>query len=90
MLVTQDDKHVGVRASLPFRFAILGRAVAWLVIAFMIGWILNGLGHHFDRDGRPAGFGRGFLQRHQRHFNYTRRRWRTESYSSPETEPAPN
>ena len=62
MLATQDDKQLGVTAAPRFRFAIITRAAAWLVIAFTIGWVLNRLGHHFDRDGHTAGFGRGFVQ----------------------------
>jgi hypothetical protein len=58
MVARQDDGKQTRRISLE----IIRRAVVWLAIAFTIGWALNHLGRHFERDRQPAGFGRGFLQ----------------------------
>jgi len=38
------------------------RFASIILLAFVIGWLLNGLASKLNRSGRPAGFGRGLIQ----------------------------
>ncbi len=41
---------------------VAARLAAIIALAFIIGWVLNGIAQHLDGDNRPAGFVRGLIQ----------------------------
>jgi hypothetical protein len=41
---------------------LASRLAAILLLAFVIGWILNQVAEQLDRSNRPAGFARGLVQ----------------------------
>src|SRR6267378_6064323 len=43
-----------------WKFAL--RLAAFLILAMLIGWILNRVSNSLERSSQPAGFGRGMLQ----------------------------
>ena len=41
---------------------LVSRLAAIILLAFVIGWILNRVAGQLDRNNRPAGFARGLIQ----------------------------
>ena len=53
---------INVSAPAPSRWNLVTRLVSILLLAFVIGWILNRVGQQLSHSPRPAGFVRGLVQ----------------------------
>ena len=53
---------LNVSASAPPRWNLVTRLATILLLAFVIGWILNRVGQQLSRSQHPAGFVRGLVQ----------------------------
>jgi hypothetical protein len=63
MLCRMSATTIDISAPAPPRRNWVSRLGAILILAFMIGWVLNQLAQRLDRsNNRPAGFARGLVQ----------------------------
>ena len=62
MLSPMPASTITVSASARPRWNLVTRLASILLLAFVIGWILNGVARQLNRSNRPAGFVRGLVQ----------------------------
>src|SRR2546430_16849620 len=62
MLSPMSAPTANVSAPAPPRWNVVTRLATILLLAFVIGWILNRVGQQLSHSPRPAGFVRGLVQ----------------------------
>jgi hypothetical protein len=62
MLSSMSATTIHVSTPVRPRWRLVTRLVAIILLAFVIGWILNRVAQQLDRGNRPAGFVRGLVQ----------------------------
>ena len=62
MLSPMPAPTLNVSASAPPRWNLVTRLATILLLAFVIGWILNRVSQQLSQNHRPAGFVRGLVQ----------------------------
>ena len=62
MLSPMSAPTANVSAPAPPRWNLVTRLATILLLAFVIGWILNRVGQQLSRSQHPAGFVRGLVQ----------------------------
>ena len=62
MLSPMPASTINISAPARPRWNLVVRLASILLLAFVIGWILNGVARQLNRSHRPAGFARGLVQ----------------------------